>query len=164
MNENLLKTLPRPVREHLSNIPDTLFDTDKSVIELRAVQASTRRAFDESNVELDRVRSVIASTNESAQTARQHLADIEAQRGEALAREYLDGGLFEDDDRTLNEIHALRTTIERVTLAQPSLERLRRERNRAVEIAHDRDYGVSQKIADRIAELKLAEAYRRAGA
>ena len=107
MNENLLKTLPRPVREHLSNIPDTLFDTDKSVIELRAVQASTRRAFDESNAELDRVRSVIASANESAETARQHLADIEAQRGDALVDEFLNGGLFEADDRTLNEIDAL---------------------------------------------------------
>ena len=164
MNDNLLRTLPKAVRERLSDISDDQFDNDKSVIELRAAQASTRRALDESSAELNRVRSAIASANESAETARQHLADLVAQRGEALAREFLDGGLFEDDDRTLNEIHALRTTIERVTLAQPSLERLRRERNREVEIASERDYGASQKISDRIDELMLEEAYRRAGA
>ena len=164
MNENLLKTLPRPVREHLSNIPDTLFDTDKSVIELRAAQASTKRALDESTSELNKVRLVIASANESAETARQQLAGLESQRGEALAHEFLYGGLFEDDDRVLDEIHALRTAIERVTLAGPVLERIRRERNREVEIASERDYDAIQKIADRIDELKRDEAYRRAGA
>ena len=164
MNDNLLRTLPKAVRERLSDISDDQFDTDKSVIELRAAQASTRRALDESSAELNRVRSAIASANESAETARQHLADLEAQRGDALADEFLNGGLFEADDRTLNEIHALRTAIERVTLAQPSLERLRRERNREVEIASERDYGASQKISDRIDELMLEEAYRRASA
>ena len=162
MNDNLLKTLPKAVSERFSDSPDTFFDTDKSVIELRAAHASTRQAFNEANAELNKVRSAIASANESAETARQHLADLVAQRGEALAREFLDGGLFEDDDRMLDEIHALRTTIERVTLAGPVLERIRRERNREVEIAFDRDYDAIQKISDRIDELRLTEAYCRA--
>ena len=158
MNDNLLKKLPKVVRERFTDIPDTFYDTDKSVIELRAAQAFARKALDEASAELDRVRSVIAESNESAEMARQQLADLVAQRGEALAREFLDGGLFEDDDRMLDEIHALRTTIERVTLAGPVLERIRRERNREVEIAFDRDYDASQKVSDRINKLKLAEA------
>ena len=162
MNDNLLKTLPKAVSERFSDIPDTFFDTDKSVIELCAAQAFTRKALDEANTELNRVRSVIAESNESAEIARQYLDEIEAQRGEALAREFLYGGLFEDDDRMLDEIHALRTTIERVTLAGPVLERIRRERNREVEIAFDRNYDAIQKISDRIDELRLTEAYCRA--
>lgn len=156
MNDALIKQLVPAVRDRFHSIPDNLFDDVPEVIKLREELAFAKNAHCEAVKAHDKVREVIADSAKGADIARQMLADLEAGRGYALAVAFVNGDVdFADDERTQDELHALRTTIERVTLARPGLERILMDRYGDMEAAADPVREATRKLSDGIDELKL---------
>ena len=113
------------------------------------------------NKEYDRVRVVIEDAGRTADTARKALAELEAGRGYALAVAFVNGDVaFGDDERTQDELHALRLTIERVGLARPGLERILGEKSGELDVVAGNLLGATKKLADKIGDLKLDLARR----
>jgi hypothetical protein len=161
MNDAFIKNLAPAVRDRFHSIPDGHFDDVPEVIELRAELASAKKAHSVVLKEHDKIRAAIADAGRTADTARQMLGDLEAGRGYALAVALVNGDVdFDDDERTVREIHALRLTIERVGLARPGLERILGERLGELEDAAGTVLEKTRKLTDKIDELKLDLAYR----
>ena len=161
MNDAFIRNLAPAVRDRLNEIRDDHFDDQPEVIELRAKLASAKERHSVVLKEHDKIRAVIEDAGRTADTARQMLAELEAGRGYALAACFANGDVgFDDDERTLNEIHALRLTIERAGLARPGLERILGEKNGELDVVAGNLLGATKKLADKIGDLKLDLARR----
>ena len=161
MNDAFIRNLAPAIRDRFRAIPDGHFDDVPEVIELRAELASAKKAHSVANMAYDRVRVVIEGVGKSADVARSMLAELEAGRGYGLAVAFVNGDVaFDDDERTVREIHALRLTIERVGLARPGLERILGEKSGELDVVAGNLLGATKKLTDKIDELKLDLAYR----
>ena len=161
MNDAFIRNLAPALRNRLNEIQDDHFDDQPEVIELRAKLASAKERHSVVLKEHDTIRAVIEDAGRTADTARQMLAELEAGRGYALAVAFVNGDVaFGDDERTQDELHALRLTIERVGLARPGLERILGEKSGELDVVAGNLLGATKKLTDKIDELKLDLAYR----
>ena len=163
MTDEELRNETRSVREEFSSITDSDVDGDKQIakwkIQLEAASARTQAA----NEQHDRVRSVLGKLQGEIDQARSRIEEIDGQRADVIAAALIDDGDFSKDDELQASRLGFERHAERLTLARPALERLQRQKYRAIELANNPGSALEDQINHRRDELKLRLARRRHG-
>lgn len=163
MTDAELRNETRSVREEFSSISNSDVDDDAKIIELKAKLDAALPRSQAANEQCDRVRSVLGSLQGEIDQARSRIDEVDGQRAEVIAAALIDGVDFSNDDELLASRLDYERLVERLTLARPALERLQRQKYRAIELTRNPCAALEDQINHRRDELKLREERRRHG-
>lgn len=163
MTDAELRNETRSVREEFSSISNSDVDNDAQITKLNTQLDTARARSQAANEQHDRVRSVLGSLQGEIDQAKIGIDEIDGQRADVIAAALCAGEGFARDDELLASRLDYERLVERLTLARPALERLQRQKYRAIELASNPCTALEEQINHRRDELKLREARRRHG-
>ena len=158
-----LRNETRSVRDEFDSISNSDIDNDAQIAELKIQLDAARARSLAANEQHDRVRSVLGNLQSEIDQARSKIEEIDGQRADVIAQALCDGESFTRDDELLGRRLGFERLVERLTLARPALERLQRQKYRAIELASNPCSALEDQINHRRDELKLRLARRRNG-